>query len=176
MRTTLPPVAYTENIVRQHYPPLEGFSHRFRPRTTVPPPRIDDADVGRSLASPNTPPQTSTTSGVCSPDGAFALRCDYRSPRRQSSFSALRSAPASKTDRDPPLGAIDEEILGFAYLDAPSDRRTANDISLASGSPPATIEPAGGVFPPQGINAAAPFAHKRDTVVPDAAWRGILNE
>ena len=104
------------------------------------------------------------------------MRCGYRSPRRQSSFSALRSASASKTGRDPPLCTIDEEILDFAHLDAPSDQRTAKGFSLASGSPPATSEPVGDVFPPQGLNAATPFAHKRDTFVPDGARRGILNE
>lgn len=111
-----------------------------------------------------------------SADATVALKCGHRSPRHKSTIAALRSAPARKTSRNPPCGAIHKERLDFAHPVPPSEHRSAMNSSSASDLPPAAREPVRNIFPPQGLNAATPSAHNRETFVLDGTRRGITND
>ena len=83
----------------------------------------------------------------------------------------LRSTFASKTSRNPPLCAIEEERLDLVHPDAPPDQCTTEGFSPSSDTSSTAGEPVGGVTPPQGLTAATPFAQSSDTFVPDGAER-----
>ena len=105
-------------------PPLLGTSLQGLGGGQAAPLPLNDITikVRRSPAAPKTPSsQASATSGSCSPEMKVALRCGYGSPQRKSSVSTIRSTFASKTGRNPPLCAIEEERLDLAHPDAPPD-------------------------------------------------------